>query len=307
MIKKISIIGAGAVGSTLAFTVLERIPPQTLVLIDIAVGLAKGIALDLEDTRGHLNFTTALIGTNSYQELKDSDIIILTAGAARREGMTRADLIKINATVAREASQKIKELAPAAIVIVITNPLDVITYIVSQETGFDRKRILGMGSSLDTSRLKNILHLATGASTLSLEALVYGIHSKDMIVSDARIKIEGKSIHSKLKDNELKLALSAVQLRGAEIVGHLKTKSAHFAPAVSCCSLLEAIINDKNEIIPVSVLLKGEYGLSGICMGVPCTINRNGADKIIELELTATEKEEVKKAKELFSQCMMSQ
>ncbi len=303
-IKKISIIGAGGVGSTLAFNVLAWLAPKELVLIDINEDLAKGVALDLEDTRGFLGFSTKVRASKNYSLISNSDIVILTAGIARRKGMTRLDLLRINSGVAKDVSKKIKKFASLAIVIVVTNPLDFITYVVTKETKFNRQRVIGMGSSLDTSRLLNILHKTTKASISSLEGFAYGPHSKDMIIPLQRIKVKGKgltTVSKRLSPNQIR---ERTQLRGAEIVGFLKNRSANFAPALSCCSLIEAIVKDANVVIPVSVHLRGEYGLNNICLGVPCLINRKGVDKIIEMKLSADEKKELKKAEKLFKQCL---
>jgi len=303
-IKKIAIIGTGGVGSTLAFNVLAWLAPKELVLIDIYEDLAKGVALDLEDTRGFLGFSTKIKAGKNYSLISNSDIVIFTAGIARKKGMTRLDLLKINSGVAKDVSKRIKKFAPAAIVIVVTNPLDFITYVVAKETKFNRQRVIGMGSSLDTSRLLNILHKATKAPVSSLEGFAYGPHSKDMIIPLQRIKVKGKALSAALGKVSPSQIRQRTQLRGAEIVGFLKNRSANFAPALSCCSLIEAIAKDANVIIPVSVYLSGEYGLNNICLGVPCLINRKGADKIIEMKLSADEKKELNKAKKLFKECM---
>ena len=311
-IKKISIIGTGGVGSTLAFNVLAWLAPKELALVDIDEDLAKGVALDLEDTRGFLGFSTMVKGGKNYSLINNSDIVIFTAGIARKKGMTRLDLLKINSGVAKDISKKIKKLARSAIVIVVTNPLDFITYTMLKETKFNRQRVIGMGSSLDTSRLLNILHKATKVPVSSLEGFAYGPHSKDMIIPLQRIKVKGKSITEVLKKvspNQIPLKgwlrlRERTQLRGAEIVGFLKNRSANFAPALSCCSLIEAIAKDANVVIPVSVYLCGEYGLNNICLGVPCLINRKGADKIIEMKLSADDEKELKKAEKLFKECM---
>ncbi len=303
-VKKISIIGTGGVGSSLAFNVLAWLAPGELALVDISKGLAKGISLDLEDTRGFLNFTTRIRGGEDYSLIRNSDIVVFTAGIARKKGMTRLDLLRINSQVAKDVSQKIKKYAPAAIVIVVTNPLDFITYLIARETRFKRQRVIGMGSSLDTSRLLNILYKATKVPVASLEGFAYGPHSKDMIVPLQRIKVRGKQLSKVLKAKESRLIRERTQQRGAEIVGFLRNKSANFAPALSCCSLIEAIIKDANVIIPVSVRLRGEYELNNICLGVPCIINRKGADRIVETKLSVQEKKELRKAAKLFKQCM---
>lgn len=300
MIKKISIIGAGAVGSTLGYNLLSRLNLAELTLIDVAGDLARGIALDLEDTRGFLNFTTKIEGTEDFTKIENSDIVVITAGIPRKDGMSRQDLININAKVAKDVSVHIKKYAKNSIVIVVTNPLDIITYVTLRETGFPRNRVLGMGSTLDTSRLLNIIHNALGFSTSSINGYVFGMHNNDMIVSLEKLKIKGEPI-TKFIDNETANKLrQRVKMRGGEIVGFLKNRSANFAPALSCCNLIEAIANDKNEIMPVSVMLNGEYGLNNVCTGVLCLINKNGLGKIIEIDLTIEEKTELLKVNDLF-------
>ncbi|UCD16085.1 MAG: malate dehydrogenase [Candidatus Omnitrophota bacterium] len=300
MVKKISIIGSGSVGSSLAFCLLTKLNLAELNLIDICADLAKGTALDLEDTRGILGFSTQVGAGDDFSLIKGSDIVVITAGVARRQGMNRLDLLKTNAAVAREVSKKIKELAGDALVIVVTNPLDLITYIVNKETGFPRTRVLGMGVSLDTSRLLNILYKETKLPPSSLEAFVYGVHSKDMIVDLSRAKATGEPLNKILDEQKMEDIKQKVRSRGAQIVGFLKTRSAHFAPSLACFSLIEAIVGDSDKVIAVSVLLNGEYGLTDVCMGVPCVINREGVKKIVEIELKRSDKEEIEKVKAAF-------
>jgi len=305
MIKKVSIIGAGNVGSTLAFSILSRIPPKELVLVDICPGLAKGIALDLEDTRGILKFSTNVKGSNKYTAIKNSDIVVLTAGIPRKKGMTRADLLKINKKIAKDAALKIKSLAPDSIVIAVSNPLDIITCVLLEETKFSRKQVFGMGSSLDTNRLFNILYKHSKHPIAEMTGCIYGPHNNQMIVDLQQIKIKNKPIDQVFKNDRLLEIKQKVQLRGAEIVGYLKNRSAHFAPGLSCCCLIEAICNNSDKIIPVSAYLDGEYGISGVCLGVPCVINRKGIDKIIELKLSVPERKELRIAAKTFKECMI--
>jgi len=220
---KISIIGCGGVGANLGFNVISRIRPKELVLVDINLGLAKGVALDLEDTRGILNFSTKIKGTNNYSNIKNSRIIVITAGIARRPGMTRLDLLRTNTKVTSDISHKIKKFAPTSVVIVVTNPLDFITYVVTKKTGFSRKRVFGMGSSLDTSRFFNIISNKADIGSLSLSGFVYGSHSKDMIVEKTKLSVSGERIDKFIKNVDFLKLKKSVQLRGAEIVKNLKT------------------------------------------------------------------------------------
>ncbi len=302
MLNKVSLVGAGAVGSTLAFHLFSRLPFKEIAIVDIAAGLAKGVSLDIEDTRAFFDTPTQITGTDDFCAIANSDIVVVTAGVARKEGMSRQDLLKINAKVAKDVSSQIKKHAPQAIVIVVTNPLDLITYIFARETGFERNRVLGMGPSLDSARLLNILHEATKISTSALEAFVFGLHNNDMIVSGERMHAKGEAISKFLNKEAIKKVQDKTALRGGEIVGFLKNKSASFAPSFSIFRLISAIYEDKNEIIPVCALLKGEYGLNDLCVGVPCLINRKGIERIIEIELKEEEKEKLRKAIELIKE-----
>ncbi len=288
MIKKIAIIGAGGVGSALAFNLLERFPLESLVLVDIKEDRAKAVAYDLEDTRGILNFSTVIEGTSDYSLIKNSDIVVFSAGIPRRQGMTRLDLLKVNSGIAQSAASEIKKYCPKSIVIAVTNPLDVITYLILKKTRFSRQKVIGMGSSLDSSRLLNILFKDTGVSAASWQSFAFGPHSKDML-------IEFGSGSYPLNTAKLKAAEKKVKSRGAKIVNLLKDKSAVFGPALACSKLIEAIAFDKGHIIPVSVLLKGEYGINDVCVGAPCLIRRQGAVEIVKGLLTPAQKNKLKK------------
>jgi len=304
MVKKISVIGAGAVGSHVAYHCLCRFDLKELVLLDIAGDLAKGIALDLEDTRNFIGFTAEVKGTSKHQDLKDSDIVVITAGLARKEGMTRYDLARVNAKITAELSSQIKRFAPGAVVVVITNPADFITSVVQKETGFDRSRVIGMGSSLDSARFANLIHKQIKADPASIHALVMGLHSKDMVPLASRSTVKNLPLELMLSREKFSLLKEKVQLRGKEIVDHLKKGSAFFAPSLTCAQLLEAIVRDRHELICVSTLLKGEYGLDGVCAGVPCVIGRKGILNIVQIELSEEERQDLAKAGQFFKQCM---
>ena len=304
MVKKITVFGAGAVGSTLAYNLLTRLKFDELVLIDINADMANGMRCDLEDTRGFLNFSTKIVAGKEASLMEGSDIVVFTAGVARKDGMTRMDLLKINGAIAKDTAVSIKQYAPDSIVIAVTNPLDVITYIFAHALGFARNRVIGMGSSLDTSRLLNLVFNETQVVPSSLEGYVFGAHSEDMIVSLDRIRVKGEGLDHFVDDIDEAAMVKRVKLRGAEIVGFLKTRSAYFAPALSAACLVEAIACNKNEIIPVAAFLDGEYGIKDVCMGVPCVINRKGIDKIIEIKLSPAEQDAIKKVEKVFAELM---
>lgn len=290
MVKKISIVGTGGVGSNLAFHIISHLNIPELILLDIKVAQAEATACDLEDTRGILNFSTQIKATKNYSEIKNSDIIIFSAGLRRKQGMDRIDLLRANASIAKEAARAIKKYCPRSIIIAITNPLDIITYLILKETGFNRKKVMGMGSSLDTSRLLNILWQDSGVAASSHRAFAWGPHSKDMFLD-----FDKQFILSKEDQGKKQKIIDRVRFRGAKIVELFQDKSAVFAPSLACFKLIEAIAFNKNQVIPVSVRLDGEYGLSNICLGVPCLINKEGAAKVMQIQLTSGQKNELKK------------
>ena len=304
MVKKISIIGSGGVGSNLAFNILSGLRIEELVLVDINQELAKGIGLDLEDTRLFLGFNTTIKGTDDFALIEDSDIVIIACGQTRKEGMERIDLLKANVEIARDVSYKIKQFSPHSIVIVVTNPVDFITYIVKKEIGGKRERVFGVGSSLDSARLVNLIYKETKVSANNIESCVIGLHNKEMIPLISQAKIRGIDINTFLNKDRLNFLKEKVSLRGAEIVGLLKKRSAYFAPALASYKIVEAIAKDKNEIICLSVYLNGEYGLNDVCMGVPCLINKEGIGKIFILDLNEEEKRKVLRVKDYFEECM---
>ncbi len=284
MVKKISIIGAGGVGSNVAFNILNNLKIGQLVLLDINQSQAEAVAYDLEDTRGILDFSTKIKGAKHYSQIKGSDIIVFSAGVARKRGMSRLDLLRINADIAKKSALEIKKYSPESIIITITNPLDIITYLILKTAKFSPKKVIGMGPSLDTSRLLNLLSKETKTAASSHQAFVFGPHSKDMIANLSQVCLKNKK--------EVK---NAVKYRGAKIVELFKNKSAVFGPSLACCRLIEAIAYNKNQLIPVSVLLDGQYGLKDICLGTPCLINEAGVNKIIETKTTRAEKNQLKK------------
>jgi malate dehydrogenase len=259
-------------------------------------------SLDLEDTRGILGFNAQLQAGSDLSLLAASDIVVITAGIARKEGMSRADLFKTNAAVVKDISRAIVQYAPKSIVIVVTNPLDAITYVAIKETGFSRNKVLGMGSSLDRSRMAGIVATAAGVEAAKIDGMVFGVHSNEMIVTPERIKVSDKALTEKFAPDMVAQLRQRVKMRGGEIVGLLKNRSAYFAPGLAACQLVEAIAKDTGEVLPVSILLEGEYGLKGICMGVPCRIDKSGVAEIIELELSDAEKTEILKAKKSFQE-----
>jgi len=305
MVKKISIIGTGGVGSNLAFHILSRLDLEELVLLDINGNLAKGVALDLEDTRAFLGFSTKIVGTHKWERTKDSDIVVVSCGKAREEGQTRYDLLKENLRIAKEVAPKIRRFSPFSIVIVVTNPVDFITYVIKKETGFERRRVMGLGGVLDRARLINLIYKETDLDVESLEALVVGFHSKDMIPLVSGMKARGINLEKLVERKKIEILKEKTKERGAEIVKFLKTRSAYFAPSLSAYYMVETVVRDKKRVLCVSVYTKGEYGLRDICVGLPCIVGRSGIIKIVEIDLSSQERKLLLETEKLFKECMI--
>lgn len=294
---KISIIGAGNVGSLTAMRLSQEGVAQ-IVLIDIVKGLAKGKAMDLEDARPILKYDYNIEGSEDINAIKDSDIIIITAGLARKPGMTREELLNKNALILKDISLKIKELANQAIVIVVTNPLDLMTYFVLKTTAFKPNQVLGIGVSLDSARFANLISKELNIPVSEINACVVASHGEGMLPLSRFTNIKGVALDEVLDDKKIDDLLSRTVNRGAEIVSLLASGSAYFAPSAAITEITRAIAKDEKRTLGVCAYLNGEYGIKGICIGVPCRLGRNGIEKIIELDLTQPEKEKFLKSAE---------
>ncbi|MDD5166173.1 MAG: malate dehydrogenase [Candidatus Omnitrophica bacterium] len=289
---KISLVGAGNVGSLTAMRLAQENLGQ-LVLIDIAGDMACGKAYDLEDAQPILKYAYNIKGTNDIKEIKDSDLIIITAGLVRKPGMTREDLLIKNATILKSISLEIKKTAPQAIVIVVTNPLDLMTYFVLKATGFNKNRILGMGTNLDAARFANLISKELNIPVVDIEASVIGTHGETMIPLPRFTNIKGVALDEFLDDKKMENLISKTKARGAQIVSLLGNGSAYFAPSAAITAVARAILKDEKRILGVSAYLNGEYGLKDVTIGVPCRLGKEGVEKIIELDLTASEKKDL--------------
>ncbi|MFC1514517.1 malate dehydrogenase [Candidatus Omnitrophota bacterium] len=295
MINKITIVGAGNVGATTAFLILSRKLCRTLAVVDVQKDLAKGVALDLEDSRFVFGADIKIEASADLSAVAGSDIVIITAGRPRSPGMSRQDLIKINSSIVRHVCTALKRKAKKAIVIVVSNPLDITTYVAFRTTGFPRRQIIGMGSSLDSARLANLLSKKILVSIEDIDPAVFGAHGKDMLAS-RMTTVKGFALGSFLSSADFAKIKKATVERGATIVGLLKKGSARFAPAAACLDLIEAIDQDKKRLTFAAVYCKGEYGLKGICLGLPVIVGSRGVEKIVRLSLSAPERAVLKKA-----------
>jgi len=284
---KISIIGAGSVGGQLAFCLALKNYSE-IILVDIDDSLAEGKALDIMESAPIWGFKGKVKGTGDYASVADSDIVVITAGKARTPGMTREDLLHINSSIAGKICGEVKKYAPEAIVINVTNPLDVITYAVFKNSGFPASRVLGMAGVLDTARYRYFISEETGVFPLETEALVLGPHGNSMVVTD-RASVSGRSLSEVLDGDKILELKERARNGGKEVVELLKTGSAYFAPSASVMKMIEAIAKDTKEILPCCVFSEGKYGLEEVFIGLPAKLGKSGVEEIIEAEISADE------------------
>ncbi|MEK6727353.1 MAG: malate dehydrogenase [Candidatus Omnitrophota bacterium] len=290
---KISIIGAGNVGSTTALRIAQEGLGE-VVLIDVIKGLAQGKVFDLEDARAVLKYNYQIEGSDDISKIKDSNVIVITAGLARKPGMTREELLQKNSAILKGICGNIKKLSPKAIIIVVTNPLDLMTNFVLKITGFSLKKVFGMGVSLDASRFANLIAKELNIPVTDVEAVVIGSHGEAMLPLARFSKIKGVALDEFVDDKKLELLVSKTIGRGAEIVNLLGSGSAYFAPSAAIAAMVKVIIKDEKRVIGVCAYLNGEYGIKDICIGVPCRLGKDGIEKIIELDLNKKELELLK-------------
>lgn len=295
--KKISIIGAGNIGGVLAYLASVR-GLGDIVLVDIKEGIAKAKALDICQSSSIYGFKCRIFGTSNFSAIKNSDVVIVSAGVPRTPDIeSREKLFEINKKIITDVSEQIKEHAPNSFVIIITNPLDVMTYLALKTMNFPKNRIVGMGGILDTGRFKSIIAKKLNIDYDDVNTIVIGGHDDLMVPVISNTTIKGKRINFYLKDDEINKAIQLTKKGGKQIVDLLGT-SAYFAPASGAINIAESYLKDEKRILPCSVLLEGEYGLNNICIGVPVKIGKNGTEEIIELKLSEKEQEDFKVSSE---------
>jgi malate dehydrogenase len=288
--KKIALIGAGQIGGTMALLALQR-ELGDVVLVDIMEGVAKGKALDLQETRGVFKNDVEVTGggTTDYSVIKDADVCIVTAGVPRKPGMSRDDLLKVNLDAITKVATGIKQYAPGAFVIVVTNPLDSMVYAMWRVTGFPKHRVVGMAGILDTARFQYFVAEAAGVSPQDVCALVLGGHGDDMVPLLRYSSIGGAPLGRFLDKPRLEALVERTRKGGGEIVALLGTGSAFYAPAVSAITMAESFLKDQKRVLPCSALLEGQFGIHGLFVGVPVVIGAGGVERIIEVELNDEE------------------
>ena len=298
MFEKIAVVGAGNVGATAAQRVAEKSLARTVVMIDVVEGVPQGKALDQWQSGPVEGFDARVVGTNAYDEAAGAELFIVTAGIARKPGMSRDDLVKTNADIVRSVAREIKRVAPKSILIVVSNPLDVMCGVAMRETGFPRERVIGMAGVLDTARYRTFLAKALGVSMLDIQAMVLGGHGDTMVPLVSYTTVSGIPVRQLLDQATLDRIVDRTRNGGAEIVAHLKTGSAYYAPSAAAVEMAEAIVLDRKRVLPCAAWLQGEYELRDVFCGVPCLLGRKGLERILEVELTAQERADLHKSAE---------
>jgi len=295
--KKISLIGAGQIGGTLAHLIGLKELADEVVMFDVASGIAKGKALDIAQSSSVDGFNVKFLGTDNYEDIKNSDVIIITAGVPRKPGMSRDDLLGINLKIIKQVAEGIKKNSPDAFVICITNPLDVMVMAFQKYSGLPTNKVVGMAGILDSSRFKVFLSLELNIPVKEIEAMVMGGHGDTMVPLPRFTKVSGKPLLDLVKEGKISLErLESINQRtrdgGAEIVKYLEKGSAYYAPAASGVEMADAFLNDKKKLLPCAAYMNGEYGVDKIYAGVPVIIGKNGIEKIEQIELDEKEKSE---------------
>ncbi len=287
---KVTVVGAGAVGATCADNIARREICSELVLLDIKEGISEGKALDLFQTSSLCGFDTKITGsTNDYTKTANSDVVVITSGIPRKPGMTREELIGINAGIVKGVTENILQHSPNAIIIIVSNPMDTMTYLALKSSGLPKNRIIGMGGILDSARFKCYLSLASGASTNDLHAVVIGGHGDTTMIPLTRMAtINGLPASERLTAETLQKVAADTMVGGATLTGLLGT-SAWYAPGAAVAALVESIVRDEKKLFPCCVALDGEYGQKDICLGVPVIIGKNGWEEIVDFKLNAEE------------------
>jgi malate dehydrogenase len=298
MLGTVAVVGAGHVGATAAQRLAEKHLARTVVMIDVVEGVPQGKALDQWQSGPVEGFDARVIGSNGYDEAAGAEVFVVTAGIARKPGMSRDDLVKTNAGIVRSVAKEIARVAPTSIIIVVSNPLDVMCYVAMRASGFPRERVIGMAGVLDTARYRMFLAEALDVSVEDIQAMVLGGHGDTMVPLVSYTTVSGIPVAQLIAADKLASIVDRTRNGGAEIVAFLKTGSAYYAPSAAAVQMVEAIALDKRRILPCSAWLQGEFGLRDVFCGVPCKLGRRGIEGILEITLTTAERAELMKSAE---------
>ena len=298
MANKITVVGAGHVGATCSQLIALKELAREVVLVDIAEGIPQGKGLDQWESAPVEGFDTRVSGSNDYSSSVGSELFVVTAGIARKPGMSRDDLLKTNAGVIRSVTSEIKRVAPDSVILMVTNPLDVMAQVALEESGFPRERVIGMAGVLDTARFRSFIALEADVSVEDIQALVLGGHGDTMVPLASSVSVGGVPLAQLLDQETIDRLVARTRKGGGEIVAHLKTGSAYYAPAAAAVQMVEAIVRDKRRLLPCAAWLEGEYGMAGLYLGVPCVLGAGGLRRIVEVEVTREESEALMRSAE---------
>ncbi|WKZ83785.1 MAG: malate dehydrogenase [Acidimicrobiia bacterium] len=289
MVSRVTVVGAGKYGSTTVQRLAEAGVCDEIVMTDIVEGLPQGLALDMNQARPLERYRTRVVGTNDYADTAGSDVVVITAGLPRKPGMSRMDLLEVNAGIVGDVTRAIAAGSPDAVLIVVTNPLDQMTTLAAEVSGFPRSRVMGQAGNLDTARFIHFIAEATGADVLEVEALTLGSHGETMVPVPSQCFVAGKPLTEVLEAAAIEALVERTRDGGAEIVALLKTGSAYYAPSSAAAKMVKAVLGDTGEQMPVCAWTEGQYGISGVYLGVPARLGAEGVMEIVELPLEPDE------------------
>ena len=295
---KVTVVGAGKYGSTTVQRLAEKDLYDEVVMTDIVEGLPQGLALDMNQSRSIERFETRVVGTNGYEETAGSDVVVITAGVPRKPGMSRMDLLETNARIVGDVTHKAADASPDAVLIVVSNPLDEMTALAAEVAGFPRERVMGQAGMLDTARFKHFLAEELGTSPSRVEAMTLGSHGDTMVPVPSMVKVDGKPLTEVAEAETIERLVQRTRDGGAEVVALLKSGSAYYAPSSAAAAMVEAVLGDTGEVMPVCAWVTGQYGIDGVYLGVPARLGRGGVTEVVELPLTDAELAELREAAE---------
>ena len=295
---RVTVVGAGKYGSTTVQRLAEKGICDEVVMTDIVEGLPQGLALDMNQSRPIEGFETRVVGSNGYEETAGSDVVVITAGVPRKPGMSRMDLLETNAKIVGDVTRKVADASPAAVLIVVSNPLDEMTALAAEVSGFARERVMGQAGMLDTARFKHFLAEELHTSPSRVEAMTLGSHGDTMVPVPSMVKVDGKPLTEVADAGTIERLVQRTRDGGAEVVALLKSGSAYYAPSSAAAAMVEAVLGDTGEVMPVCAWVTGQYGIDGVYLGVPARLGRGGVTEVVELPLTDAELSDLREAAE---------
>jgi malate dehydrogenase len=295
---KVTVVGSGFVGATTTMRVAQQRLADEVVMVDIVEGLPQGLALDMNQSAPIEGFEPVLRGTNDYADTSGSDVVVITAGLPRQPGMSRMDLLQKNAGIMRDVAGNVREASPESVVIVVSNPLDEMTFLASEVTGFPKERVMGMAGTLDSARLRLFIAEELGVSPGKVEAMTLGSHGESMVPLPAQATADGKPLRDLVDDATLERLYQRTREAGAEIVGYLKKGSAYYAPSAAVAEMVNALTGDTKDVLPACVWATGQYGISDVFVGLPARLGRGGVEQVVELDLDEPEVSALREAAE---------